>query len=54
MLEKQANTVFLGIGSNLDSSFGNRFKNIELAISFLEANKRLKDISETIISIVNY
>ena len=31
--------IYIGIGSNLDSSFGNRFKNIELAISFLEANK---------------
>ena len=28
--------VFLGIGSNLPSSFGNRFDNINLAISFLD------------------
>ncbi len=28
--------IFLGIGSNLASSFGDRFKNIELAISFLK------------------
>ena len=31
--------IFLGIGSNLQSSFGNRFKNIELAISFLQEEK---------------
>ena len=29
--------IFIGIGSNLPSSFGDRFKNIDLAISFLEA-----------------
>jgi len=29
----------LGIGSNLSSSFGDRFKNIDLAISYLESNK---------------
>ena len=28
--------IFLGIGSNLTSNFGDRFKNIELAISFLQ------------------
>ena len=28
--------IFLGIGSNLPSEFGDRFKNIELAISFLQ------------------
>ena len=28
--------VYIGIGSNLPSEFGNRFKNIDLAISFLE------------------
>ena len=28
--------IFIGIGSNLPSKYGNRFKNIELAISFLE------------------
>ena len=31
--------IYLGIGSNLSSSFGDRFKNIELAISFLRENK---------------
>ena len=31
--------IFLGIGSNLSSSFGDRFKNIDLAISFLESCK---------------
>jgi len=31
--------IFLGIGSNLKSSFGDRFKNIELAISFLQEQK---------------
>ena len=31
--------IFLGIGSNLSSSFGDRFKNIDLAISFLEGYK---------------
>ena len=28
--------IFLGIGSNLSSSFGNRFANINLAMSYLE------------------
>ena len=28
--------IYLGIGSNLSSSFGDRFTNINLAISFLE------------------
>ena len=31
--------IYIGIGSNLTSSFGNRFKNIELAISFLQEEK---------------
>ena len=31
--------IYLGIGSNLNSTFGNRFKNIELAINFLKKNK---------------
>jgi len=31
--------IFLAIGSNLSSSFGDRFKNIDLAISFLEFYK---------------
>ena len=31
--------IFLGIGSNLSSSFGDRFKNIDLAISFLKEKK---------------
>ena len=29
--------IFVGIGSNLRSSFGNRFDNIDLAVSFLNA-----------------
>ena len=33
--------IFIGIGSNLKSSFGNRFKNIDLAITYLE-NQNLK------------
>ena len=31
--------VLLGLGSNLSSSFGDRFKNIDLAISYLEKYK---------------
>jgi 2-amino-4-hydroxy-6-hydroxymethyldihydropteridine diphosphokinase len=31
--------IFLGLGSNLSSKFGNRFKNIDLAIKNLELNK---------------
>ena len=31
--------LLLGIGSNLPSSFGDRFKNIDLAISYLESYK---------------
>ena len=31
--------ILLGLGSNLTSNFGNRFENIDLAISFLEAYK---------------
>ena len=31
--------IYIGIGSNLPSSFGNRFKNIYLAISFLQEKK---------------
>ena len=31
--------IYLGIGSNLSSSFGNRFANINFAISFLEEKK---------------
>jgi len=30
--------IFLGIGSNLPSSFGDRFKNIDLAVSYLKDN----------------
>ena len=30
--------IIIGIGSNLSSSFGDRFKNIQLAISFLQNN----------------
>ena len=29
--------IFLGLGSNLSSSYGDRFKNINLAISYLES-----------------
>ena len=28
--------ILLGLGSNLSSSFGDRFENIEIAISYLE------------------
>ena len=31
--------IFLGLGSNLSSSFGDRFENIDLAISYLEGYK---------------
>ena len=31
--------IFLGLGSNLPSIFGDRFKNIDLAMTFLEANR---------------
>ena len=31
--------IILGLGSNLHSSFGDRFKNIELAISYLKSYK---------------
>ena len=31
--------IYLGIGSNLSSSFGDRFKNINLAVSFLKEKK---------------
>jgi len=31
--------ILLGIGSNLSSSYGDRFKNIDLAISYLESLK---------------
>ena len=30
--------IFLGLGSNLSSKFGDRFANINLAISYLEKN----------------
>jgi len=30
--------ILLGLGSNLTSDFGDRFRNIELAISYIEAN----------------
>ena len=33
--------IFIGIGSNLKSSFGDRFKNIDLAVTYLE-NQNLK------------
>ena len=38
--------IFLGIGSNLPSSLGDRFKNIDLAISFLE-NYKIKLIKRS-------
>ena len=31
--------ILLGLGSNLSSSFGNRFDNINLAVSYLETYK---------------
>ncbi len=31
--------IILGLGSNLSSSFGNRFKNIEIAISYLDKHE---------------
>ena len=31
--------IILGLGSNLHSSFGDRFQNINLAISYLESYK---------------
>jgi len=31
--------ILLSLGSNLSSSFGNRFKNLELAISYLQSQK---------------
>ena len=31
--------IYIAIGSNLPSKYGNRFKNIELAISFLKEEK---------------
>ena len=31
--------ILLSLGSNLSSSFGNRFKNLELAISHLKSHK---------------
>ena len=31
--------IYIGIGSNLASSFGDRFKNIELAISLIQKKK---------------
>ena len=31
--------ILLGLGSNLSSSYGDRFKNIELAISYLKDHK---------------
>ena len=30
--------ILLGLGSNLSSSFGDRFKNIDLAVSALNSN----------------
>ena len=39
--------IFIGIGSNLPSEFGDRFKNINLAISFLQ-EKGILSIEEWI------
>ena len=38
--------IILGLGSNLHSSFGNRFENISLAISYLKSYK-IKVIKES-------
>ncbi len=38
--------IYLGIGSNLSSSLGNRFKNIELAIEYL-SKKNIKIINRS-------
>ena len=38
--------IILGLGSNLHSSFGNRFENITLAISYLKSYK-IKVIKES-------
>ena len=38
--------IYLGIGSNLPSSYGNRFKNINLAISYLK-DKEIKLIKKS-------
>ena len=35
--------IILGIGSNLSSPFGNRFINVEMAISFLNVYRILVD-----------
>ena len=38
--------IYLGIGSNLSSSLGNRFKNIELAIEYL-SKKNIKIVNRS-------
>ena len=38
--------IFIGIGSNLESSFGDRFTNIDLAIKYLE-NENLKVVKKS-------
>ena len=38
--------IYIGIGSNLASSFGDRFKNIELAVSYLQ-KERIKLIKKS-------
>ncbi len=38
--------IYIGIGSNLSSSFGDRFKNIDLAISLLK-NEKIKLIKKS-------
>ena len=39
--------IFLGIGSNLDSKFGNRFSNINKAINFI-LNEKIPKVVESI------
>ena len=43
--------LLLGLGSNLSSSFGDRFKNIDLAISYLELYLEPVDIASALIFI---
>ena len=38
--------IYIGIGSNLSSSFGDRFKNIDLAVSLLK-NEKIKLIKKS-------
>ena len=53
--------IYIGIGSNLSSSFGDRFKNITLAIDYFQSNKiklneeinKVLQISEIYLNIQN-